>query len=263
MLELYHWEPNGSYLKPLIAVHEKGLEVRCIYVDVPAFEHFSPDFPLAPSLQTSLQLEGEGPILIHDGVQITESHFMLQYLDDAFPQRPLRPANPVDRWRILAWARFINEVFMPAVSTLGCRRYLRPLLRARGITELPETVWQLPLKLRSEVWAAAVYGSYPESLVQDSCRKIRMAVKRIEQTLRDSQWLVGTSCSLADIDAFAIANCLPSLVPEIVNASDSPRTLEWIERMRARPAVRDALAMSRTGRPEEAFVPGPEHARWG
>jgi hypothetical protein len=31
----------------------------------------------------------------------------------------------------------------------------------------------------------------------------------------------------------------------------------------SRPAVRAALAMTRSGRPEQAFVPGPEPPRWG
>jgi hypothetical protein len=33
--------------------------------------------------------------------------------------------------------------------------------------------------------------------------------------------------------------------------------------MRERPAVRAALALSRTGKPQEAFVPGAEPSRWG
>jgi hypothetical protein len=39
--------------------------------------------------------------------------------------------------------------------------------------------------------------------------------------------------------------------------------MEWLQRMRERPAVQKALASSRTGKPDEAFAPGPEHARWG
>ena len=31
----------------------------------------------------------------------------------------------------------------------------------------------------------------------------------------------------------------------------------------SQPAVSKALATSRTGKPDEAFAPGPEHARWG
>jgi glutathione S-transferase len=68
---------------------------------------------------------------------------------------------------------------------------------------------------------------------------------------------------LADIDAFAICNALPTLTPQLVNASATPRLSQWLARIRERPAVRAALGTSRTGRPEQAFAPGPEHSRWG
>jgi hypothetical protein len=33
--------------------------------------------------------------------------------------------------------------------------------------------------------------------------------------------------------------------------------------MRERRAVREALALSKTGKPQQAFVPGSEPSRWG
>jgi glutathione S-transferase len=112
-------------------LHEKQLEFRSHYVDVLSLVQHRPDF-LQAARETRLPLEGEGPILVHDGRQITESLFILEYLEDAFPQRSLRPAEPILQARILAWARFINEVFMPAVSTLGCRAYLAPQLKGQA-----------------------------------------------------------------------------------------------------------------------------------
>src|SRR5580658_91576 len=100
MLELYHWEPNGSWLKPLIALHEKQLEFRSRYVDVPSLEQYRSGFP-EPSVETRLPLEGEGPILVHDGRQITESLFIIEYLEDVFPAASLRPAEPILHARIL------------------------------------------------------------------------------------------------------------------------------------------------------------------
>ena len=77
------------------------------------------------------------------------------------------------------------------------------------------------------------------------------------------QWLVGSAYSLADIDAFAMCNSLPALVPALVSESTAPHVMEWLRRIRERPAVRAALALSRSGEPEKAFAPGPEHSRWG
>src|SRR6185437_10727615 len=45
MLELYHWEPNTYYLKPLIALHEKQAAFTSRWFDPTAFEHFAPSWP--------------------------------------------------------------------------------------------------------------------------------------------------------------------------------------------------------------------------
>jgi GST-like protein len=262
MLELYHWEPNGSWLKPLIALHEKGLEFRSHYMDVLSFEQYRPEF-LRPSPETQVRLEGEGPILVHDGRQITESLFIIEYLEDAFPALPLRPAEPILQARILAWGRFINEVLMPAVSTLGCRAYLTPQLQGHGVGAPAAFLERIPVDFLREAWRSALAGDYSEDLIEDSRRKIALGVRRIEDGLAAAPWLVGATYTLADIDAFAICNALPTLTPQLVNASATPRLSQWLARIRERPAVRAALGTSRTGRPEQAFAPGPEHSRWG
>jgi GSH-dependent disulfide-bond oxidoreductase len=261
MLELYHWEPNGSWLKPLIALYEKQLEFHSRYVDVLSFEQYRPEL-LKPSPETQVRLEGEGPILVHDGRQIAESLFIIEYLEDAFPALPLRPAEPILQARILAWGRFINEVLMPAVSTLGCRAYLAQQLKGQGAEALA-LVARIPVDFLREAWRSALSGDYSEDLIEDSRRKLALGVRRIEDGLAAAPWLVGAAYTLADIDAFAICNSLPTLTPELVNASATPRLTQWLARIRERPAVRAALGTSRTGRPEQAFAPGPEHSRWG
>jgi len=262
VLQLYHWEPNGSFLKPLIALYEKGLEFRSHYVDVLALEY--PAAGLMPaSRETQLNLEGEGPVLVHDGRQVCESMFLIEYLEDAFPEQPLRPEAPIAHARILAWARFINEVFMPAANTLGCHAYLTPILLARNSSDFESRLARMPMKFLQDGWRMAATNAYSPELLDDSRRKVLLAARRIEDALRESDWLVASTYSLADIDAFAICNALPTLTPDLVNGRATPRLLDWIERIRQRPAVRTALSMSRTGAPERAFAPGPEHSRWG
>jgi glutathione S-transferase len=262
MLELYHWEPNGSWFKPLIALYEKQLEFRGHYLEVLSLAQHRPGL-LPATRETQMPLEGEGPILVHEGRQITESLFIMEYLEDAFPQMPLRPAQPILQARILAWGRFINEVFMPAVSTLGCQAYLAPQLQGRTATAFAAQVAQIPTQYLREGWQSALANSYPQDLIEDSRRKVALGVRRLEDALASGPWLVGTTYSLADIDAFSICNSLPTLTPELVSASATPQLLQWLMRIRERPAVQAALATSRTGRPEQAFAPGPEHSRWG
>lgn len=258
MLELYHWAPNGPWLKPLIVLAEKNIACTLRPLDILAFEQYGPAVP-APSLETRLNPEGEGPLLVHDGRQLTESFFMSEYLDTVFPGPALRPSDPVAFNRMLAWARFINEVFMPAANTLGCKQYLAPALA--GKKPPAERLDRIALSFVREGWKRAYDGNYPEELLAESRRKVGLALRRIEEALAEGPWILGQAYSLTDIDAFAICRSLPLLTPERV--ADHPRCVDWMARMEERPAVQKSLAVGNWKQPEAAFAPGPEHARWG
>ena len=262
MLELYHWEPNAFSLKPLIALNEKKLDFTSHYVDWTNFEQFGPGGPKL-NLEAEHNPEAEGPLLVHDGAVISESFFMMEYIEDAFPHIPLKLGTPHGDWQVQVWGRFIGERAAPAVSTLGCHKYLVPILKEKRINSADQVLERMPTQERRVAWAEAIEDSYTGDVIADSQRKATLLVTRIEDALAKGDWLVENTYTLADIDAFSLANSLPKLLPEAANAKTAPRFTDWLGRMRARPAVKAALATSKTGKPDEAFAPGPEHARWG
>lgn len=263
MLELYHWAPNGPWLKPLIVIAEKGIDCTLRPIDVLAFEQYGPTVP-PRTLETRLNPEGEGPLLVHEGRQLTESFFLSEYLDSAFPDPAnsglaLRPVEPIPFNRMLAWARFSNEVFMPGANTLGCKRFLAPKLAGQSLPE--DVAARIELSFVREGWQRAYADAYPEAMIEDSRRKIGLALDRIEKALAQGPYLLGEAYSLADIDAFAISRSLPLLVPDLLE--DRALWRDWMARIEARPAVQAALKVGGWAAPETAFAPGPEHARWG
>ena len=94
MLELYHAEPVVNSMKCLHCLKEKSLDFVSHYVNLLLFEQHSPEF-------VKLNPNGQVPVLIHDGAVITESTVINEYLDDVFPQVPLRPASFVERARMV------------------------------------------------------------------------------------------------------------------------------------------------------------------
>lgn len=253
MLELYHWEPNGSALKTLICLHEKSLAFTSRYVDLLAFEQCRPEF-------LALNPFGQVPVLVHDGKVLTESQFINEYLDEVFPQVPLRPASAEDLWRMRVWGKFAGEVLAPAASTLGCHAFLVPALRGR---DMAADIERVPLLERRLAWRMAADNAYGEDLLAESRRKVGVALQRLEQRLGDHDWLVGKSYSIADIELFAWCNGLEALTADLLNPARTPGTVGWLARTRARPAVGKAMAHSRGGSPASAYAPGPEHSRWG
>ena len=73
-------------------------------------------------------------------------------------------------------------------------------------------------------------------------RKIGVSVRRLDDHLRDNQWLAGGVYSLADICNFAIANGMQKGFSDLVNEDDTPGLVRWIEEIKARPAVQKMFA---------------------
>jgi len=261
MLELYHWEPNTFFLKPLIALKEKQAEFSSRWFDPTKFEQFAQSFPA--NVESGLHLEREGPVLVNGGVIISSSFFMLEYIAEAVPGVVLNPGGATEHYQARAWGQFLGLSLGAGVSALGCARYLAPVLRERDQEELKARVGRIEPQERRAAWAAVVDGAYDEKALAAIRQRLESPVKRVESTLGEAAWLAGRDYSIADIDAFAMLNVLPELAPELVNGQVTPRILEFLGRMRERRAVREALALSRTGKPHEAFVPGAEPSRWG
>src|SRR5277367_598740 len=129
VLELCTSEPNTFFLKPLIALAEKKVAFSSRYFDAAALQQFDTSFPT--DLESSLQLEREGPVLIDDGVMISSSFFMLEYIAEALPGASLMPSNPYDAYRARAWGQFLGAQLGSVVPVLGCAKYLAPQLKAQ------------------------------------------------------------------------------------------------------------------------------------
>lgn len=259
MLELYHWEPNTYFLKPLVALHEKQQAFTSRWFDAARLEQLDPRFPASPEIR--LSLEREGPVLVHEGALITGSFFLLEYIAEALPGVPLHGQDAWEQYRVRSFGQVLGAMGAD-VSLLGCARYLAPRLRQEDPAIRARIAGLQPLERRA-AWSAWLEERADNLGLAQARDRLRFQVARLEKALSPGPWLIGARHTLADIDAFALTRCLPQLAPDIVNDKTTPQLMDFLARMHARPAVQAALAMSRSGHPEEAFVPGAEPSRWG
>ena len=254
MLELYHWEPTANSGEVLILLREKGLQFTGHYVDVLAFEQHAPAFlAVNPAAQV--------PVLVHDGRVIAETGFILQYLEAVFPEPSFTPASPRDRYWVNVWIKYVNEYMAPAAWRLGVHQ-TRDRLRSAATPAARAGLERAPIE-RRQAWAKTLDEGFSVDDLEIARALLPIRLEHMEQALGASDWLAGPVCSLADIAVFPTAASLPGLVPDLVNATSTPGIFAWLDRMKARPAVREALAMARTPHPEAVFAPGPEGSRWG
>jgi GSH-dependent disulfide-bond oxidoreductase len=261
VLELYTSEPNTFFFKPLIALAEKGAVFTTRYFDAAGLEQFAGNFPT--DLESGLQLEREGPVLVHDGTLITSSFFMLEYISEALPGPPLVPADAYDAYRARAWGQFLGATLGSIVPVLGAAKYLRPHLDTLDAAWVDERIAAIEPVERRAGWLALRDGTYTAAYLRAGADRLAGPVTRVEKSLHGAPWLAGPEFSVADIDAYPMLCVLPDLAPELVSPSVTPCIIEYIARVAARDAVRRALLTARTPHPERQFVPGMETSRWG
>jgi glutathione S-transferase len=237
MLKLYHAEPAANSLKALLSFKEKGLDFQSIYVDLHKFEQHDPKF-------VAINPEGQVPVLDHDGVIITHTTVIGEYLEDAFPDAPpLRPADAVGRARMRYWTKFCDEHVMNFVSMHGWHRMVSVIARSIESGEFERVVARIPLHEQREKWRMARSG-FSEADLANATRKIEVAVDKVEQQLAKSPWLAGEMYTLADINFYSICGfAVERLFPDMNVAKRAPRLIDWLARMNARPGVKAALAM--------------------
>jgi glutathione S-transferase len=237
MLKLYHAEPGANSLKALIPLKEKGLEFESIYVDLHRFEQHEPWF-------IAINPEGQVPVLDHDGVIITHTTVINEYLEDAFPDAPpLRPDDPGGRARMRYWNKFCDEHVMESVSMHGWHRMVSIIARSIESGEFEKLVERIPLHEQRIKWKKARSG-FSEAELANATRKIEVAVDKVERQLATTPWLAGDMYTLADVNFFCHAGLyLPRMFPEMRLEERAPRLTEWVARIRERPGVQAALAM--------------------
>ena len=236
---LYHCEPNANSGKPMLALMEKGVTFESHYLDLLDFDQHKPDY-------LAINPQGTIPAMTHDGRVLTESTAIMEYVDEAFAGPSLMPTDPVDRWRVRWWMKFMDQWLGPSFSMIGWSIFIGPSVRARDPQELEAAIDRIPLPERRTAWRKAIYGSFGDVEMAESKRRVALGITLLEEALAEREWLASDSYSLADINGFNLAYALPLSQPTLSNDDLTPNILRWLRAIYARPATRATWAMGRT-----------------
>ncbi len=239
MLTLYHWEPNANSGKPMLALAEKGVEYQSHYLDLLKFDQHQPEY-------LKINPDGTIPALVHDDKVLTESTPIMEYVDEAFDGPPLRPSDPLERWRMRWWMRFFDSYFAPSLSMIGWSVFVGPAARQRDPKELQAAIDRIPLPSRRIAWRKALFNEFTEEELNESRRRVWYSIGILEDHLSKHTWIAGETYTLGDINGFNLGYALPLSQPERCNDEKTPRIMEWLRRIYERPATKKTWAKGRT-----------------
>jgi glutathione S-transferase len=229
MLELYHAGLTTCSKKSRLCLKEKGLPYKSHYMRLDKFEHHTPEY---------LQLNPNGivPTLVHDGRVVIESGVINEYLDEVFPEVPLRPADPLTRARMRVFCKMADEYALPATRVPTWTRTKSANLKslsddafARAVADTPLVDHRLKLQaLRGE--------GFSKKEFEEAFGRMDYVFERCEAALGAGPYLAGAAYSLADIAILPYVFAFNLVRPELMTSH--PHVREWYERVMARPAVK-------------------------
>jgi glutathione S-transferase len=132
---------------------------------------------------------------------------------------------------------------MNYVSIHGWHRMVGVIARSIDSGEFEKLLARIPLYEQREKWRTARSG-FSEADLANATRKIEVAVDKAEKQLAQTPWLAGSMYTLADINFYSMCGmAVQRMFPEMNVEKRTPRLVDWIARMNARPGVKAALAM--------------------
>lgn len=116
-MKLYSFFRSSAAYRVRIALNLKSVDYEIVPVRFASQEHKRPEF-------LALNPQGLLPVLDDDGIVLTQSLAIIEYLDARYPAPRLLPEEPVFRARVAALAQLIALEIHP-LNNLRVLRYLR------------------------------------------------------------------------------------------------------------------------------------------
>lgn len=236
MLELYHHGTSVCAARVRYALAEKQLDWQGHYIDILKGEQFSPDY-------LAVNPKGVVPTLLHNGRLIPESTIICEYLEDAFPEKPLYPGDPLTRARIRAWTKAVDEELHPACSALTYVVSHRHTILRNGVGSFEDFMAagsQEGRSARALKWRWIQEGLDAPG-ISDKLALYVSYLEMMEDALTEREWLAGVF-SMADVAMAPYLNRLSALAMDgLWEDGRLPAVANWFDRIRQRQAFRIAV----------------------
>ena len=234
MLELYHNDMSTCAQKVRLTLAEKGLTWENRHLDLRAGDQQKPDY-------LKLNPRGVVPTIVDKGKVVRESTVIMEYLDDEYPNPPLRPADSHARAQMRLWTKRLDEGHHDiATATLSMGIAFRFQYLDKGQEACDALINRIPDPLRRERRRDIIYNGVEAREFRTAVRMWEVLLTDMEKTLDGSRWLADNDYSLADAAYTPYLTRLDHL--NLLDwTAKRPRLADWYERIRARPSYESAI----------------------
>lgn len=221
--------------KVRIVLAEKNLDWTKHHIELPKKENLRPEY-------LKLNPLGVVPTLVHNGKPVIESSIICEYLEDTFPEVSLKPNDTYAVSKMRFWMKHVDVKLHPSCGALQWPLVMRPGLMEKTEEEREALLEQVPEKPRRERQKRLMKYGLDAPDVIDAVGIYRKTIRDMENALKDREWIVSDSFSLADA----------SLAPYFQTVlqfgwtdmyADSPRVADWFQRCQDRTSYKGSVAI--------------------
>jgi len=233
MLLLYHTDMAVCAAKVRITLAEKKLHWTGRHIDLAAGEQFSPDY-------LALNPNGVVPTLVHDGLVIRDSTVIGEYLDDMFPDRPLRPSHPHERASMRYWTKQEDDIHQ-VVNTFMTAIAFRAVERRKSDAARRERSAKISDPIRRERWESLIAEGLQSVFAGVAFNRLARLLAEMETSLQAFPWLGTRQFSLSDVGYIPYFNALSMLQLAPLWNGRFPAVTKWFARAEARASFAEGV----------------------
>jgi len=233
MLKLYHNDMSTCSQKVRLCLVEKGLEWEDGHLDLRAGEH-------QKQWYVKLNPRAVVPTLIDGNIVVPESNVINEYIDERFPDPPLKPDTAFGRAKMRLWTKQLDEgVHDAGIAVISFALAFRQQYLARGEAG-KEMLEKIPDPIKRERRRDVIEKGPDSPHFRSAVGRMLKLFADMDKTLAGQPWLVGDRYSIADAAFTPYVVRLDHL--DVMQLLDrTPRVVDWYRRLQQRPSFGTAV----------------------
>ncbi len=229
-LHLYHGDISNCSMRVRMTLEEKGLKWVSHHIDLKKKENISDEY-------FGINPNGLVPTLVHDGVVHIESNDIIDYLDTAFPDPPLRSNDKESE--MLEWLKLSASMHVPAIKPYVYAKKMAPKIKKTQEEQAKYEGLQKNEELKEFHSKHAGQNMFSDEDIRQSEEMLAEAFGKLEASLEGNSWIMGEQFTLADISwipiYFVIVGCGYDFNP-------FPNISRWAENIQERESYRKGIS---------------------
>jgi len=235
MIELYYFENSICSERALMVLAEKNVSDWVPHhIHLFKREQFDPAY-------LKLNPKAQVPTLVHDGEIIRESSLICDYLDEIYPEPPLKPRALTQIARMREWIKEADESGFEGVASLSFVIVFRAKLLAMS-EEDRAAYWAGQTVLeRTQRQQSCVFDGFESPYAKRAIAAWERTFGKIDKVIAaGGPWIMGEQFTLADLDLAPFVARLDGLKLVDPWLENRPHARAWWRALKSRPSFGEA-----------------------